>query len=542
MIFAQHIKFAVVSLALGAIANLLPFRATAAEKITLNFPPFGHFYIQVEDLEKFVATGEVSQELAYYLNRLPSEQVDKLPELLSTPLEANPLSIAKFSNSTIGAATIENFGKVVRADVNLNGFYALRGAIIAAAFDKQGLTVMNLLHHFPLDNVYLDLPVLNQYVRQGAKLLENRDAIARHFFTMNKLAVDKPTRVGKLKSLQLSGSLSWDKSTFTYHNPHRSQQGYFDLYQPQVAQPVPLVVISHGLASNRETFAYLAQHFASNGLAVAVIEHGAISFNRFDRFLSGESRFPEPNNLIDQPLDVQHVLDKLELEATKNPQLQNRLNFSQVGVIGQSFGGYTALALAGGELNADFAAKECQPESYHNVLLDLSSLAKCTYNKLDDRHYQLKDPRIKAAIAINPLGKMFGKSGMGSIEIPSMLISGTHDLITPPIVEQVKPFTWLNEDIDKYLVLVKSGTHFSFLQEGLGVLPVPDNIVGANPSSGYPALKVLSTAFFKVHLAEQAEYQKYLQSDHVNLLSNSSFQFSLLRSLTKDELQSIIDN
>ena len=547
MKFAKYFKSFIINLSLGAIATLIPVAVTAAERIVLNIPPFGQFYIQIEDLETFVATGEISDELAYYLDRLPPQQVEKLPELLSTTLEANPLSIYKFSNSTVGEATIKNFGKGIRSDINLNGFHALRGAIIAAAFDSEGLTVINLLHQFPLNDIYIDLPVLNKYFKRGATLLKNRDVIDDHFFAQDKIdgsMVTDTAQPNQLADLQISGAYQWDKSTFAYKNPRRQKEGHFDLYIPKARKKAlfPLVVISHGLASDRQTFAYLAEHFASHGLAVAVIEHDGISLNKFDNFLSGSEKFPEPNNLIDQPWDVKTVLDRLEQEAETNPRLQNKINFAQIGILGQSFGGYTSLALAGGELIADPLATECQSESYRDVLLDFSSLAKCTLNDLEERQYRLRDPRIKATVAINPLSKIFGPAGMSSIEIPTMLISGTHDLFMPPLAEQIEPFSWLSPNLDKYLVLAKPGTHFSFLPEGLGVLPVPNSVIGHSPTSAHPGLKALSTAFFKVHLAEQIEYRDYLKSDRASSLNNSEFKFTLLRFLTQTKLQELMNH
>ncbi|MDJ0568789.1 MAG: alpha/beta hydrolase [Pleurocapsa sp. MO_192.B19] len=543
MNFFQYIKSGLISFILGVSTALFPVAAIAAERITLNFPPFGQFYIQVDDLETFVTKGEITSELAYYLNRLPPQQVARLPELLSAPLEVNPLSIAHFSNSTIGEAVIRNFGKGIRSNVDRNGFLALRGAIIGAAFDSEGLTVMNLLHRFPLDTIYVDLQVLEQYIKRGEILFKNRELIDTAFFVDNKfLDKTKDNRSSEFlqqQDLQNLGKYTWNKQTFAYNNPRRPYKSNFDLYQPETKQSVPLIVISHGLASNRQTFAYLGEHFASHGFAVAVIEHDDISLNKFDGFLSGAERFPEPNNLIDQPLDVKYVLDQLEQESKINPQLQNKINLQQVGVIGQSFGGYTSLALGGAELIPNETAVECEKDNYQDVLLDLSSLAKCTFNRLSDRQYQLRDPRIQAVIAINPLGKIFGKAGMSSLKIPTMLVSGTHDLITPPVAEQIQPFTWL-EDIDKYLVLVKPGTHFSFLQEGLGVLPVPDNIVGPSPTSAHPALKVLSTAFFKTYIAQQSEYQSCLDHNDPRI-NNDSFQLSIIRSLNQNQLEEIID-
>ncbi|HEY9770199.1 MAG TPA: alpha/beta hydrolase [Coleofasciculaceae cyanobacterium] len=537
MVIAQNIRSGLISLVLGVSSVFFSFSVAAAERIAFNFPPLGQFDIKVEDLEAFANQGEISAELAYYLDRLPPEQLARLPEILSTPLEFDPLTIAKFSNSSIGEAVIKNFGKGIRGDIERNGFYALRGAIIAAAFDDRGLTIINLLRQFPLSTVYLDLKVLTQYIQLGTALASNREAINQTWFADDEHrqgANNHHTELNRLPDLKISGKYTWNKQTITYNNPRRPNPGYFDLYQPSTKQPVSLIVISHGVASNRLTFAYLAKHLVSHGFAVAVIEHDDISLNKFDRFLAGQERFPEPNNLIDQPLDVKYALDKLESES--------KINLQQVGIIGQSFGGYTSLALAGGELIADQTATECEPENYRDVLLDLSSLAKCTLNELNQPRIQLKDPRIKAVIAINPMGKIFGKAGMSSIQVPTMLVSGTNDLIMPPVTEQIRPFSWLDGDLDKYLVLFKPGTHFSFLQEGLGVLPIPNTVVGPSPTSAHPALKTLSTAFFKVYLAQQPEYQTYLQSDRSNQLSNDVFELSIIRFLTTAQLEEIINN
>ena len=555
MISVQNIRSGLISLVLGVSSILLSSTVTAAERITFNIEPFGQFKIMVSDLEAFAAEGEISAELAYYLNRLPPQQLDKLPELLSTPLQFDPLTISKFSNSSIGEAVIKNLGKGIRVDVQGNGFYALRGAIIAAAFDDQGLTLMNLLHQFPSETIHLDLKVLAQYLERRTKLAENREIIRQTWFAENQRrhqgsknykvelnqSQDQDQDHNQTPDLRIPGKHTWNKQTIAYRNPRRPKTGYFDLYQPIAEQSVPLIVISHGLASSRQTFAYLGEHLASHGFAVAVIEHDDISLNKFDRFLAGTSKFPEPNNLIDQPLDVKYVLDRLEQ--------QPKINTQQVGMVGQSFGGYASLALAGGELVADVAATECQPENYQNVLLDLSSLAQCTFNQLHKSQLKLRDSRIKAAIAINPMAKIFGEAGMSSIQVPTMMISGTNDLIMPPVAEQLRPFSWLDENLDKYLVLVKSGTHFSFLQEGLGILPVPDNVVGPSPSNAHPALKAISTAFFQVYLNQQVEYKTYLESDQsddgnmfrFHQVTNDAFKFSIIRSLTKTQLQELFN-
>ena len=68
MVFVQNIRSGFISLVLGVSSVLLSSTVTAAERIIFNFSPFGQFKIMVEDLEAFASEGEISTELAYYLN------------------------------------------------------------------------------------------------------------------------------------------------------------------------------------------------------------------------------------------------------------------------------------------------------------------------------------------------------------------------------------------------------------------------------------------------------------------------------------------
>ena len=529
VILIQKIKSQAISLFIGVSAVFWATTSAAAERVTFNLAPLGEFQIKVADLEAFATTGTITPELNYYLRRLEPQQLNRLSALLTTPLELDPLAIAKFSNSQIGKIAIANFAKGIRGSYSQNGFYALRSAIIAAAFDDSQLTFLNLLRHYPLKTVHLDLEVLAQYYRRAGVIARNREEIERNWFPTLENRQITPDEDSQRHIERALGQYTWQVRTLSFQNPNRRQAGLFDLYQPNIERPVPLIAISHGIASNRQTFAYLAKHLASHGFAVAVIEHDAIALNKFDRFLSGKAPFPNGDNLINNPLDVIAVLDRLELEPN--------IDVERVGVVGQSFGGYTALALSGGELIANKTAAECQADSYPNVLLNLSSLAKCTFNQLDRDRLQVRDDRIKAVMAINPMIGIFGKRGMNSVATPTMIVSGTHDLVMPSVNEQIRPFSWLDEDLAKYLVLIKPGTHFSFLQEGLGVLPIPDTNVGPRPIHAYPALKALSTAFFQLHLAQKSEYRADLDSDRVRQLGNDAFELAIIRAIAESQLE-----
>ena len=98
-------------------------------------------------------------------------------------------------------------------------------------------------------------------------------------------------------------------------------------------------------------------------------------------------------------------------------------------------------------------------------MFNLSLALQCRALSLPQRQYNLGDPRIKAAIAINPLdSRILGQAGLSQSDISLMRIAGSADTLTPAFSEQIRPFTWLTT-LNKYLVLIQGGTHFSALKD-----------------------------------------------------------------------------
>ena len=533
------------ALGLGILSIFGPISTQAAERLAFSYPPFGEFYIRVNDLEILAKEGRITDELAYFTNRLSPEQLEKFKDLLSRKIELNPLAIYKFTRFPIGEIVLKNIGTAVKADVNKNGFFALRGAIMQAALDEDGLTLVNMLRQFPLDTIYLETAVVLRCIEEAGQLLREKELIVAGIKQEYRGDLEQVTNTESIYKRDLSalGPFTWKKETLEFQNPNRPTSSAFDLYLPQSNQEVnahfATIVISHGLASNRGSFAYLAEHLASQGFAVAIPEHIGTESEQFQKIFSGLAKPPEATNLINRPLDLKYLLDKLEQESATNEQLKGKLDLGKVGVLGQSFGGYTALAVGGAQHNRAKLEQECAGNQHDNVFFDMSALIQCRVNELPQEDYQLQDERIKAILAINPLSnKIFGKEGLEKIQLPTMIISGVNDIITPPVQEQIYPFAWLTTP-NKYLVLVEAGTHFSFLSKGKGVLPIPSGFIGPEPELAFPALKALSTAFFKTYIAAQSEYAIYLDSTYIQSLNSQPFEFSVVESLTEAQLETL---
>lgn len=208
--------------------------------------------------------------------------------------------------------------------------------------------------------------------------------------------------------------------------------------------PAPVLVISHGLGADRTNFATLAQHLASHGFAVAALEHPGSNGQQLQNLMRGAAKeAADPSEFINRPMDVSYLLDELGRFNRSSLLLQGRLNLQQVGVLGHSFGGYTALALAGAELNFTQLQQACHPGN--NItpgLANISLLLQCLALDLPmKKTYRLQGRRIRAVFAMSPISSsIFGQKGLRQIQVPVMLIAGSHDAIKPRPVRAALSF------------------------------------------------------------------------------------------------------
>lgn len=520
---ARSLTFGIVSSAIAA------FPAVAAERITTFYGSL-QFSLSVEALEVYATQGKVTDELAFYTKRATPQQLAQLRSLLQQRVPVNPVLISQLTYAPLGEAILQQVGTIVQTETGQNGFYALRSAFILAAADPKGLTVLNVLRHYPTRSVRLALEpglAIAKEIAKDAK--EQETAIAAVQQTAIAEATTQPiVAFAQQPDLRQSGTIRWQRQTFQLTEPSQRTVPV-DLYLPErsAADKVPVIVILPGAASDRNTFAYVAAHLASYGFAVAVPESPGNSAQRYRQFLAGRAAPPDVAALVNQPLDVKRLLDELQRRSQTDSTLQ-ALNLQQVGVMGQSQGGYAALTLAGAPLNVAQLRQDCQNGRSFN----LSLLVQCQALALPPTS-ALQDSRIKAVLAVNPVtSSLLGRASLSQIQVPVMLVSSSDDRVTPAVSEQIRPFTWLTTP-DRYLALITHGTHFSTLggvPNDPGVLKIPSSLTGPDPAIARAYLDALSLAFFQTHIAKQTMYRPYLSAAYANYLSQEPLPLSLVQS------------
>jgi predicted dienelactone hydrolase len=522
--------------------------ATAAERIYVSYGILERS-VSVESLETYVRTGQIEKDLAAYAELATPEQLQQVRSVLDDRVNVSHTAVAQFLYTDQGETLLRRLGSVVQTEGRQSGFYAIRSALILAAADRQeGLTALNVLRHFPSYGVRIDVERSLQLVQQLERLInQTNEAIATVERQSVIEAASEPTdtAVG-FEDLYRSGDFSWERETITLNDERRARTFDADVYLPRtragsvLPTPAPVIIISHGLGSDRSTYAYLASHLASYGFVVAVPEHPGSNADQLQALIDGRANeVTAPDEFVNRPLDIKFLLDQLESLAQSDPRFQRRMDLQNVGIIGQSFGGYTALALGGGNINFSQLKKDCTNDSFN-----LSLLLQCRALSLEQPIPELYDSRVKAIMPINPIGSsILGQDGYSNIDIPVMLVSGEADTVSPSLLEQIWPFTWLNTP-NKYLLLMRGATHFSTLGEApqsATVVDFPAEILGPDRGLARRYINAMSVAFFQTYLANKPAYRNYLGATYAKTLSQNVLPLMLVRFLTANQLAESLD-
>ena len=517
--------------------------AVSANRISFSYGIFGEFYISIADLEIFAREGRITRSFAYYANRFSPKNLTKFKALLNRSFDINVVTASTFLNLPIGKELIEEFCLTIDSPKKVSQ-PALRASLILAAAKPKGLTILDVLRLYSTKTLKLNIDRIEQAVNEATKILADTERV---FITLReKVIANNSIDANHFEDFSSLGSKKWRKEQLMLESlenePFRQVEGV--VYLPlATSKRAPLVVVAPGLNTDWQNFSYIAEHLASHGFGVAALNFPSTDAERVNAVLNGLGTPPSDNQWIEQPKVVTRLLDEIERRANDDSQWRGKLNLQKVGIVGQSLGGYTAMAIAGAKVDWQHLQQKCQAiGSPEKIDLNPSLFWQCQGIESAIPNTDLQDRRIVAAIAINPVtNPIFSKLEISQLKTPLMMVTGDKDLFAPALDEQIEPFSWLSK-IDKYLVLVKNSTHFSFIGEDSDSEKVKLPWLSSNddPALARSYLKILSVAFFKLHLDRQTEFSPYLTKSYVQSISKKPLPIDLIRNLSSDRLKKLI--
>jgi predicted dienelactone hydrolase len=271
------------------------------------------------------------------------------------------------------------------------------------------------------------------------------------------------------------------------------------VYLPASKSAAPVVLFSHGLGGSNRGSAFMGQHWAARGYVAVFVQHPGSDESvwrgklRLADRMDAMRKAAGLDNFMLRVKDIPAVLDQLEdWNKDSKHELHGRLDLKHIGMSGHSFGAATTQGVSG-----------------QKYPLTGTSLA---------------DKRISAAISFSPSSPRKTNTpseAFGSVKIPWMLMTGTHD--TAPIGEQtvesrLAVFPALPAG-GKYELVLDKAEHSVFTER-----PLPGETEKRNPNHRRVIL-ALSTAFWDTYLRGDAAAKAWLDGDGPKAILESGDKF-----------------
>jgi predicted dienelactone hydrolase len=270
-----------------------------------------------------------------------------------------------------------------------------------------------------------------------------------------------------------------------------------------VVEGRPLVVFSHGSGSLTVQSKVLCETLASHGFFVIAPSHTG---NTQLDIIAGNA---DPLLVVatNRPLDVSFAIDHM-LARNSDPAdpFFGTMDPERIGVSGHSFGGFTAVAVAGG---------------YADVP---------------------PDSRVKAIVSVSGATRLLADEDLENVTVPTLHLGGTNDDVVPITPSTSRAFDLIaTAPADHYRVDIVGPGHYHFANIcdigdaliGLGIPKEQWSVIGAGallhphdvtcvpptyPIDEVQRLQNLYTiAFFRLYLLGQTTYARYLTRSYAAL-------------------------
>jgi predicted dienelactone hydrolase len=253
-------------------------------------------------------------------------------------------------------------------------------------------------------------------------------------------------------------------------------------YAPNIAVQGPpeatvkgLIVLSHGTGGSELGQSSLAEALARSGYLVAALRHPGDNW----RDMSLLQKTPE-RYFIERPRQVTRVIDALLADPMWKDRIARDARGPRIGAVGHSAGGYTVLALAGAEPDLTRIAKHCASESADDpVFCGMGRPVPATgaAEPAAAPASGLGDGRVRAVVALAPVGVVFTASSLARIRIPVALYAAELDRWLVPRFHA----EWIAQNVPGIeLHRVANAWHLAFLDKPSIPIATPNGDLGAD--------------------------------------------------------------
>lgn len=246
---------------------------------------------------------------------------------------------------------------------------------------------------------------------------------------------------------------------------------------PPEAKVKGLILLSHGTGGTELGHTSLAVALAQSGYLVAALRHPGDNWQDISLRRTSLERY-----VTTRPQQASRVIDTLLGDPEWKGRIASDAKGPRVGAVGHSAGGYTVLALAGGRAQPSRFDAHCKDGRANDPIFCSTGDARLpTANgpvTAAPPIPPLTDKRVRAVVALAPMGALFTAESLAQIRIPVAVYEAQQDRFLVPRFHA----GWVAANVlGVELHRVPNAWHFAFMDTPTMSIPSEDGDIAANP-------------------------------------------------------------
>lgn len=246
-----------------------------------------------------------------------------------------------------------------------------------------------------------------------------------------------------------------------------------------------LIVLSHGTGGSELGHSRLAVALARAGYLVAALRHPGDNYQDSSLMASGGDRY-----FTERPRQASRVIDALLADPQWKDRIARDGKGPRVGAVGHSAGGYTVVALVGGRPDVARIGSHCREHRADDPIFcsmgraeragsaAAAAASAQTPSAAPSPSPMSADPRVRAVVALAPLGVVFDAASLRAIKVPVAVYTAEADRWLVPRFHG----GWIAANVKGVEARpVPKAWHFAFMDTPSLPIPTPDGDIAADP-------------------------------------------------------------
>ncbi|GCL62105.1 alpha/beta hydrolase family protein [Pseudaquabacterium pictum] len=259
--------------------------------------------------------------------------------------------------------------------------------------------------------------------------------------------------------------------------PRTIPMGPFTLDVAIGARPVDqvkgLILLSHGIGGSELGHSAVAQALARHGYLVAAMRHPGDNWQEHTLI----ERTPE-RYFDERPRQASRVIDAILADPAWKDRIATDSQGPRVGALGHSAGGYTVLALAGGQPDLARLQQHCRAAAAQDPIFCSMGRADRALPPAPADAPPLADARVRAVVAMAPAGVVLTAASLAAVRPATLVYVAERDRFLVPRFHA----GWVAANLPApNLRPVPNAWHFAFMDTPGVPIPSPDGDIAADP-------------------------------------------------------------